>query len=213
MKLGVDTGKNHRHYDPTDRTEGIRPNWSTTVTTGWRTETIERIIMTTLTIHDVIETTTRLQDHGDFTCQTITIKTADGRTTDLKLFRSEPIAEGVDDVLQDAQDVYTAYQDDLERQAAKEAQEAREAQEAKEAKEAPTTEMLLSTIKHSLDDWGLSGYPEHSKLLFQLYLEANRPGSNISFHAPTLRKAFIWERSLAGHAFYSDAYKWSVNNY
>ena len=76
--------------------------------------------MTTLTIHDVIETTTRLQDHGDFTCQTITIKTSDGRTTDLKIFRSEPIAEGVTDVLQDAQDVFTAYQDDL---AAKEAEE------------------------------------------------------------------------------------------
>lgn len=172
--------------------------------------------MNTFTIHDVTSTTISQGVHDTFTCQTLTIKTADGQTIALKLFRSEPTAEGVTDVLQDAQDVCTAYQDDLERLAAKEAQEAREAreaQEAEEAKEAPTTEMLLSTIKHSLDDWGLSGYPEYSKLLFQLYLEANRPGSNISFHAPTLRRAFVWERSLAGHKFYSKAYKWSVNNY
>ena len=160
--------------------------------------------MNTLTIHDVTSTTISQGVHDTFTCQTLTIKTADGQTIALKLFRSEPQADGVKDVLQDAQDsqdVLEALRDD------------EEAQEAKEAAKALTKELLLATIKYSLDDWGLSGHPEHSELVRALYLEAKTPGSDISFHAPTLRKAFIWERSLAGHAFYSDAYKWSVNNY
>ncbi len=160
--------------------------------------------MTTLTIHDVTSTTISQGVHDAFTCQTLTIKTADGQTMHLKLFRSEPQVDGVKDVLQDAQDA----QDLME--SLRDDEEAREAQEAAEAL---TKELLLATIKHSLDDWGLSGYPEHSELVRALYLEAKTPGSNISFHAPTLRRAFIWERSLAGHKFYSKAYKWSVNNY
>ena len=193
MKLTLDTRKNHRQYSLTDRMEGIGPNWSTS-------ETIERIIMTTLTIHDVIETTTRLQDHGDFTCQTITIKTADGRTTDLKLFRSEPIAEGVDDVLQDAQDVYTAYQHDLERQAAKEAQEA-------------SKDLLLMSVRDTLDDWGYNDYPHYNALVHELFLEAQRPDNDVDLNAPSLMSCLTWGTSSAGSKFYSKAYTWLQNNY
>ena len=160
--------------------------------------------MNTFTIHDVTSTTISQGVHDAFTCQTLTIKTADGQTIALKLFRSEPQADGVKDVLQaaqDAQDLLEALRDD------------EEAQEAREAAEALTDEILLANIKYSLDDWGLSGYTEYSNLVRQLYLEASRPGHDILFHAPTLRKAFIWERSLAGHGFYSKAYNWSVNNY
>ena len=167
--------------------------------------------MTTLTIHDVTSTTISQQAHDAFTCQTLTIKTADGQTIALKLFRSEPQVDGVKDVLQDAQDaqdLLEACRQDWAAQEAQEAKEAKEAQEAQEAKEALTRELLLATIKHSLDDWGLSGYPEHSELVRALYLEAKTPGMHVNFHAPTLRMAFIWERSQAGHAFYSKAHKW-----
>ena len=156
--------------------------------------------MTTFTIHDVIETTTRLQDHGDFTCQTITIKTADGRTTDLKLFRSEPIAEGVDDVLQDAQDVFTSYQHDLERQAAEEAQEA-------------SKDLLLMSVRDTLDDWGYNDYPHYNALVHELFLEAQRPDNDVDLNAPSLMSCLTWGTSSAGSSFYSKAYTWLQNNY
>ena len=160
--------------------------------------------MTTLTIHDVTSTTISQGVHDTFTCQTLTIKTADGQTMHLKLFRSEPQADGVKDVLQDAQDtqdLMEALRDD------------EEAQEAREAAEALTDEILLANIKYSLDDWGLLEYPEYSELVRALYLEAKTPGSNVCFHTPTLRMAFIWSRSQAGHEFYAKAFKWAQNNY
>ena len=203
MQLVFDTRKNRRHYGLTDRTEGIGPNWSTT-------ETIERIIMTTLTIHDVTSTTIRQDVHDAFTCQVLTIETADGQTISLKLFRSEPQADGVKDVLQEAQDS----QDVVEAlREAQDAQEAREAQEAQEAREDEANALLLMSVRGTLAEWGYVTYPEYHALVHELFTEAKRPGNDVNFNAPSLLSCLTWGTSNAGTQFYSKAYNWLQNNY
>lgn len=166
--------------------------------------------MTTLTIHDVTSTTISQQAHDAFTCQTLTIKTADGQTIALKLFRSEPTAEGVTDVLQDAQDT----QDVLESlRDEREAREAHEAQEAQEAAEDLAKGILLSTIRDTLEDWGYSDYPHYNALVHELFLEAQRPGNDVNLNAPSLMSCLTWGTSIAGSSFYSKAFTWIQNNY
>lgn len=203
MKLTLDTRKNHRQYGLTDRTEGIGPDWSTS-------ETIERITMNTFTIHDVTSTTISQGVHDAFTCQTLTIETADGQTIALKLFRSEPQADGVKDVLQDAQDtqdLMESLRDD------EEAREAQEAQEAQEAAEDLAKGILLSTIRDTLEDWGYNDYPHYNALVHELFLEAQRPGNDVNLNAPSLISCLTWGTSSAGSSFYSKAYTWLQNNY
>lgn len=148
------------------------------------------ITMTTLTIHDVTATTISQQAHVAFTCQTLTIETADGQTIALKLFRSEPQVDGVKDVLQDAQDVL----------------EARQAEEVEK-------DLLLMSVRGTLEDWGYSDYPHYNALVHELFLEAQRPGNDVNLNAPSLMSCLTWGTSSAGSSFYSKAYTWLQNNY
>ena len=156
--------------------------------------------MTTLTIHDVTSTTISQQAHDAFTCQTLTIETADGQTIALKLFRSEPQVDGVKDVLQDAQDA----QDVLE--ACRDEREARQAEEVEK-------DLLLMSVRSTLDDWGYNDYPHYNALVHELFLEAQRPGNDVNLNAPSLMSCLTWGTSIAGSSFYSKAFTWIQNNY
>ena len=164
--------------------------------------------MTTLTIHDVTSTTISQQAHDAFTCQTLTIETADGQTIALKLFRSD--FDGGKDVLQDAQDsqdVLEALRDD------REAQEAHEAQEAQEAAEDEANALLLMSVRGALADWGYDEYPHYHALVHELFTEAQRPGNDVNLNAPSLVSCLTWGTSNAGSQFYSKAYTWLQDNY
>ena len=156
--------------------------------------------MTTLTIHDVTSTTIRQDAHDAFTCQVLTIETSDGQTVELKLFRSEPQVDGVKDVLQDAQDS----QDVLE--ACRDEREARQAEEVEK-------DLLLMSVRDTLDDWGYNDYPAYHALVHELFLEAQRPDNDVNLNAPSLISCLTWGTSSAGSQFYSKAYTWLQDNY
>ena len=142
--------------------------------------------MTTLTIHDVTSTTISQQAHDAFTCQTLTIETADGQTIALKLFRSD--FDGGKDVLQDAQDAQDVVEDEA-------------------------NALLLMSVRGALADWGYDEYPEYHALVHELFTEAKRPGNDVNLNAPSLISCLTWGTSSAGSQFYSKAYTWLQDNY